>query len=91
MVWKRASLLTRGGSAWPSRKASVEFEENIPGMLNTPLGSPPPTALSQVACLGDWGSASSLLLVPMLERQGSEPSVNPRACRPTWDVALWSA
>lgn len=42
MVWKRASLLTRGGSARPSRKASVEFEESVPGMLNTPLGSPRP-------------------------------------------------
>lgn len=90
MVWKRASLLTqRGGSArpvrprWNLRRASWNVK-HAPGF-------PLPAALSQVACLGDWGSASSLLLVPMLERQGSEPSVNPRACRPTWDVALWSA
>ena len=71
-MWKRASLLTRGGSAQPRRKASAEFEESVPGMLNTTLGSPP-AALSQVTCLGDWGSASSLLLLPMLERRGSEP------------------
>ena len=88
-MWKRASLLTRGGSAQPRRKASAEFEESVPGMLNTTLGSPP-AALSRVTCLRDWGSAGSLLLLPMLERRGSDPSVNPRARRPTWDVALWS-
>lgn len=39
-MWRRASLLTCGGSARPSWKASVEFEESVPGMLNTSLGSP---------------------------------------------------